>query len=68
MSLTHSPNTHRGLIARIPLQTGRKLAEWSDHLESGPASCAVANGLTGSPTNTVSATATRSPSSVKYRI
>jgi hypothetical protein len=37
MSLTHSPDTHKGLIARIPFQTGRELAEWFDRLESGPA-------------------------------
>jgi hypothetical protein len=37
MSLTHSPATHKSLIARIPSQTGRELAEWFTHLESGPA-------------------------------
>jgi hypothetical protein len=36
MSLTHSPDMHKNLIARIPLQTGRELAEWFGHLESGP--------------------------------
>jgi hypothetical protein len=36
MSLTHSPDLHKSLIARIPLQTGRDLAEWFGHLESGP--------------------------------
>ena len=37
MSLTHSPDMHKSLIARIPFQTGRELAEWFAHLESGPA-------------------------------
>jgi hypothetical protein len=37
MSLTHSPATHQGLIARIPFVTGRELSEWFTHLESGPA-------------------------------
>lgn len=37
MSLIHSPGMHKNLIARIPLQTGRELAEWFTHLESGPA-------------------------------
>ncbi len=37
MSLTHSPDMHKSLIARIPLQTGRELAEWFTRLESGPA-------------------------------
>ena len=37
MSLTHSPDMHKSLIARIPLQTGHELAEWFSHLESGPA-------------------------------
>jgi hypothetical protein len=37
MSLTHTPDMHKSLIARIPLQTGRELAEWFSHLESGPA-------------------------------
>lgn len=36
MSLTHSPDMHKSLIARIPTQTGRELAEWFGHLESGP--------------------------------
>ena len=34
MSLTHSPNLHNSLIARIPVNT---LAEWFHRLESGPA-------------------------------
>ena len=37
MSLTHSPDTHKSLIARIPGSTGRELSEWFGHLESGPA-------------------------------
>jgi glycosyltransferase involved in cell wall biosynthesis len=37
MSLTHSPDTHKSLIARIPRQTGSELAEWFTRLESGPA-------------------------------
>ena len=36
MSLTPSPDLHKSLIARIPLQTGRELAEWFTHLDSGP--------------------------------
>jgi hypothetical protein len=36
MSLTHSPDLHKSLIARIPSQTGRTLSEWFTHLESGP--------------------------------
>jgi hypothetical protein len=37
MSLMHSPDMHKSLIARIPSQTGRELAEWFSHLDSGPA-------------------------------
>ena len=37
MSLMHSPDLHKSLIARIPFQTGRELVEWFAHLESGPA-------------------------------
>jgi Domain of unknown function (DUF4287) len=37
MSLTHSPMLHNSLIARIPVVTGRDLAEWFSRLESGPA-------------------------------
>src|SRR5260370_27216229 len=37
LSLTHSPNLHSSLIARIPVVTGRDLAEWFHRLESGPA-------------------------------
>jgi len=36
MSLTHTPDTHKSLIARIPFVTGRELSEWFGHLESGP--------------------------------
>ncbi|HTP15799.1 MAG TPA: DUF4287 domain-containing protein [Streptosporangiaceae bacterium] len=36
MSLTHSPEMHKNLIARIPLVTGRDLREWFRRLESGP--------------------------------
>ena len=37
MSLIHSPHLHSNLIARIPVVTGRDLAEWFSRLESGPA-------------------------------
>ena len=37
MSLTHSPEMHKNLIARIPSVTGRDLREWFRSLESGPA-------------------------------
>ncbi len=37
MSLTHSPEMHRNLIARIPSVTGLQLREWFSRLESGPA-------------------------------
>ena len=37
MSLTHSPDMHKSLIARIPFVTGRELAEWFRHVEAGPA-------------------------------
>ncbi|MBB4929755.1 hypothetical protein F4561_000575 [Lipingzhangella halophila] len=36
MSVTHSPETHALLLARIPSVTGRDLHEWFDHLEKGP--------------------------------
>ncbi len=36
MSLTHSPEMHKNLIARIPTVTGRDLREWFKRLESGP--------------------------------
>jgi Domain of unknown function (DUF4287) len=37
LSLTHSPEMHKNLIARIPSVTGRDLREWFSRLESGPA-------------------------------
>ncbi|HEV2372054.1 MAG TPA: DUF4287 domain-containing protein [Streptosporangiaceae bacterium] len=37
MTLNHSLQTHRNLIARIPSVTGRGLPEWFESLESGPA-------------------------------
>jgi hypothetical protein len=37
MSLMHSPDTHKSLVARIPSVTGRPMSEWFTHLESGPA-------------------------------
>ncbi|RAY14343.1 DUF4287 domain-containing protein [Actinomadura craniellae] len=37
MSLTHSPETHSKLIARIPTVTGRDLPEWFRAIENGPA-------------------------------
>ncbi|TDQ54837.1 DUF4287 domain-containing protein [Actinorugispora endophytica] len=42
MSVTHSPETHALLIARIPTVTGRELHEWFDTLAKGPglSSCA----------------------------
>ncbi|WP_067970687.1 DUF4287 domain-containing protein [Nocardiopsis trehalosi] len=36
MSVTHSPETHALLIARIPTVTGRAIHEWFDTLEKGP--------------------------------
>ncbi|MGH3235485.1 MAG: DUF4287 domain-containing protein [Streptosporangiaceae bacterium] len=36
-NLIHSPNLHRSLITRIPVVTGRDLAEWFSRLESAPA-------------------------------
>ncbi len=36
MSLHHSEETHRQLLARIPSATGRDLKEWFGHLEAGP--------------------------------
>ena len=36
MSLTHSPELHQNLIARIPSVTGLQLREWFSRLESGP--------------------------------
>jgi hypothetical protein len=37
MSLSHSPELHKNLIARIPAVTGRDLLEWFRSLDSGPA-------------------------------
>jgi hypothetical protein len=37
LSLTHSPEMHKNLIARIPTVTGRDLREWFSRIESGPA-------------------------------
>ena len=37
MSLSHSPDLHKSLIARIPFVTGCDLPEWFRHLDSGPA-------------------------------
>ena len=36
MSLNHSPEMHKNIIARIPSVTGRELREWFIRLESGP--------------------------------
>jgi hypothetical protein len=36
LSLTHSPELHKNLIARIPSVTGLQLREWFSRLESGP--------------------------------
>jgi hypothetical protein len=36
LSLSHSPELHKSLIARIPDVTGRNLREWFRSLESGP--------------------------------
>ena len=37
MSLNHSEETHRNLVARVPRATGRELPEWFQALEAGPA-------------------------------
>jgi hypothetical protein len=37
MTLNHSSQMHKNLIARIPSVTGRDLVEWFRRLESGPA-------------------------------
>jgi len=37
MSLTHTPDTHKSLIARIPFVTGREMSDWFNAVESGPA-------------------------------
>lgn len=36
MSLNHSEETHRNLLARVPSVTGRELREWFEALEAGP--------------------------------
>ncbi|MGI5120232.1 DUF4287 domain-containing protein [Marinactinospora thermotolerans] len=36
MSVTHSPETHALLIARVPTVTGRELHEWFTTLDNGP--------------------------------
>ncbi|SEG46192.1 protein of unknown function [Thermomonospora echinospora] len=36
MSLSHSPETHTKLLARIPAVTGRDLPEWFETIENGP--------------------------------
>jgi len=36
MSLHHSEETHRNLVARVPAATGRELPEWFRTLEDGP--------------------------------
>ncbi|GAA3741984.1 DUF4287 domain-containing protein [Salinactinospora qingdaonensis] len=36
MSVTHSPEIHALLLARIPSVTGRELHEWFDMLAAGP--------------------------------
>ena len=37
MSLNHSEETHRNLVARVPLATGRDLREWFRALEHATA-------------------------------
>lgn len=37
MSLNLSPETHKNLIARIPVVTGRQLPEWFESIDEGPA-------------------------------
>jgi hypothetical protein len=37
MSLNHSPELHKNLIARIPSVTGRAIPEWFECIENGPA-------------------------------
>lgn len=36
MTLNHSEETHRNLLARIPRVTGREITEWFAALEAGP--------------------------------
>lgn len=37
MTLHHSEETHRQLVERIPVSTGRSVNEWFGVLEDGPA-------------------------------
>ncbi|HEY3873503.1 MAG TPA: DUF4287 domain-containing protein [Actinocrinis sp.] len=37
MSLHHSEQTHRNLLARVPAATGRALTDWFREVDSGPA-------------------------------
>lgn len=37
MSMNHSEETHRNLLARVPEVTGREISEWFIALEAGPA-------------------------------
>jgi hypothetical protein len=37
MTLHHSEETHRQLLARVPDATGRQLQEWFRAVENGPA-------------------------------
>lgn len=37
MSLTHSRETQRNLVSRIPEVTGRALWEWFECIDNGPA-------------------------------
>lgn len=36
MTLNHSEDTHRNLVARIPEATGRQMGEWFRTIEDGP--------------------------------
>ncbi|HEV3174051.1 MAG TPA: DUF4287 domain-containing protein [Actinocrinis sp.] len=37
MSLHHSEQTHRNLLARLPDATGRALTDWFHEVDAGPA-------------------------------
>ena len=37
MTMHHSEQTHRNLLARVPDVTGRALADWFRDVEAGPA-------------------------------
>lgn len=37
MSLHHSEETHRNLLARVPAATGRTMADWFRAVDDGPA-------------------------------